>query len=288
MNAHQLGRFGTAHQTSWDWRAAINFICGGAGAALLAAAALFGFPAPPALWIAIVACVLIGIGLLSVWHEIGRPQRALNVLFHPQTSWMTREAFVAGALFLLVATALFVGSGLALQLAGLGGLLFLYCQSRILRAARGVPAWREPAIVPLVIATGLLEGVGLLAVLSLFSGGPTPAMALALTVLLLLRQIAWQYYLQRMRLGRMPASTAAILDETHRQLLRIGTLPPMIAAVLALLIPSLAFVTLTIAAIIAVASGAMLKFVLITRTAQVQGYALGNKLRRGHPLAGAR
>ena len=43
-----------------------------------------------------------------------------------------------------------------------------------------------------------------------------------------------------------------------------------------------------IAALLAIAAGWQFKFALVTKAAQVQGYALGATLRRGHPLAQTR
>ena len=37
-------------------------------------------------------------------------------------------------------------------------LAFIYCQARMLQAAKGIPAWREPLLVPLMVVTGLAEG----------------------------------------------------------------------------------------------------------------------------------
>jgi len=66
-------------QTNWDLRAALNFICGGAGSGLLVAAALVaGPPQPPLLPLAVGAALMLA-GLFSVWLEIGRPLRAVNV-----------------------------------------------------------------------------------------------------------------------------------------------------------------------------------------------------------------
>jgi phenylacetyl-CoA:acceptor oxidoreductase subunit 2 len=81
-------------QTSWDVRAAANFACGGAGAGLIVAAALAGERGEALALLIVAALALVAAGLLSVWNETGRPLRALHVFFHPQTSWMSREAFV--------------------------------------------------------------------------------------------------------------------------------------------------------------------------------------------------
>jgi len=142
-------------QRHWDWRAAGNFICGGAGSGLIVCAAL---SAAPLGWL-LAGAALVGIGLSSVWLEIGRPWRALHVVLNPRTSWMTREAMVALALFAAVGAA-WLGVPLADAAAPLLALGFVFCQGRMLRAAKGIPAWREPRIVPLIVATGFAEGAG--------------------------------------------------------------------------------------------------------------------------------
>ena len=93
--------FGPApwQQTNWDWRAAANFICGGAGAGLIVFAALSGAAGAPLTGLLLGGLALVGAGLFCVWLEIGRPLRALHVFFNPRTSWMTRESFIAVLLF---------------------------------------------------------------------------------------------------------------------------------------------------------------------------------------------
>src|SRR5262249_52785245 len=48
---------------------------------------------------------------------------------------------------------------------GATALAFLWCQAKILHKARGIPAWRVPLMPWMLLATGLLEGAGLLALL---------------------------------------------------------------------------------------------------------------------------
>ncbi len=86
-------------QTSWDARAAGNFICGGAGAGLIVFTALSGAQGPVLTALMLGGLGLVGAGLFCVFLELGRPLRAINVLFNPRTSWMTREAFTAALLF---------------------------------------------------------------------------------------------------------------------------------------------------------------------------------------------
>ncbi|WP_018991604.1 DmsC/YnfH family molybdoenzyme membrane anchor subunit [Aromatoleum toluclasticum] len=280
MTRTKFSRFGTSHQTSWDWRAAGNFICGGAGSSLLAGSVAAAFPEAPDWRVLLAALLLIGAGLVFVWTEIGRTWRAFNVLFHPQTSWMTREAYVAALTGALVAGWAFTGIAPLAHAAGLAALLFLYCQARILKAARGIPAWREPAIVPLIVATGLVEGVSLLVLIATAQEVPSSALLAALTALAVLRFASWLRYRARMDASDMPPVTRRVLDSVSRGMLWVGTVAPLAAAGLTLAVPAIA----PLAAVAALVAGAHFKLQLITRAAQVQGYALGNKLRRGHPL----
>jgi phenylacetyl-CoA:acceptor oxidoreductase subunit 2 len=144
-------------QEHWDARAALNFMLGGAGAGLMIWAAVMQVrsPYPVALSLALVAA-----GLFAVWLEIGRKARALHVFFNPYTSWMTRESFAALLLFTLGLASLLDAS--LLPAAAIAAGAFLYCQARILRAAKGIPAWRTPWVVPLIVISGLAEGGALL------------------------------------------------------------------------------------------------------------------------------
>jgi phenylacetyl-CoA:acceptor oxidoreductase subunit 2 len=144
-------------QEHWDARAALNFMLGGAGAGLMIWAAVMQVrsPYPVALSLALVAA-----GLFAVWLEIGRKARALHVFFNPFTSWMTRESFAALLLFTLGLASLLDAS--LLPAAAIAAGAFLYCQARILRAAKGIPAWRTPWVVPLIVISGLAEGGALL------------------------------------------------------------------------------------------------------------------------------
>ncbi len=98
--------FAPKQQRNWDWRAATNFITGGAGGGLLFAAAWATFGVVDVRVPIGIALVLVASGLLSVWFEIGRPWRALKVFRHLSSSWMAREATVAAMLFITGALAL--------------------------------------------------------------------------------------------------------------------------------------------------------------------------------------
>ena len=265
-------------QTSWDWRAAGNFIGGGAGAGLLLITALFAAPdatKPAALpGLLLVGLALVGLGLLCVWLEIGRPLRALHVFFNPRSSWMSREGFVA--LFLFPA-GLLAMLGLEGWIWGtaLLALMFLYCQSRMLPAARGVPAWRPKPVIPLVFITGLSEGCAVFVMLGLFHGKVTSAVLLLLALLVLARITIWMLYRRAVDADLAPRARAA-LNHAGRWLLIAGTIAPLV-----LLCASAWGFGGTVQALLnafagasAVFAGAYMKYTLVTRASFNQGFAL--------------
>ncbi len=281
-------RFATVLQTHWDWRAAGNFVFGGAGSALLVlnGLAFLGGAAPPP-WIVLLALALVGAGLGCVWLEIGRPWRALNVFRHPQRSWMTREGLVATLAFGLGLGAAATGSIPLHAGAGIAGLAFLYCQARILRAAKGVPAWREPAIVPLILSTGFAEGTSLLALLALGTGAWPAWLPWSLAALALLRAVAWRRYRARIEASHVPAASRTRLAPFDLPLGAGGVATAALAIAAAFAPPFAASMLLALAGLAALAPGWAMKLTLVTRASHLQGYAFG-RLRRGHPLTSSR
>ena len=272
-------------QTSWDWRAAGNFIGGGAGTGLLVATALFAAPdaANPAItsWLVLVGLALVSLGLLCVWLEIGRPWRALHVFFNPRTSWMSREGFVALMLF---------PAGL-LALLGVGGWLwattvlavaFLYCQSRMLPAARGIPAWRPRLVIPLVFVTGLCEGFGIFLMLGLFHGRVSSAVMLLLGLLVLARLALWTRYRGTVEASLAPRARAA-LNHAGRWLLMAGTVAPVALLGISVFLSSGAAQggLVALAGTCAMFAGAYVKYTLVTRASFNQGFSLTKLPVRG-------
>jgi phenylacetyl-CoA:acceptor oxidoreductase subunit 2 len=274
------------HQTAWDRRAAGNFIGGGAGSGLVVFAALsaaLGRPVPAAF---AGGAALVALGLLSVWFEIGRPLRALNVYLNPRRSWMSREAIV-GALLLPCAVAAAFGAAHAAALAALLATAFVYAQARMLNAAKGIPAWRLPQLVPLVVGTGLAEGGGLFLLFSSLLGRGSLALTLLAALPIGARWVLWRRY--RARLVAAPRATAA-LDAAAWWLRWLGTLAPLaligLAVVLALggvdaIGTGVAGAAAALAGIGALLAGAGLKLTLITRAAFNQGFALSHLPVRG-------
>jgi phenylacetyl-CoA:acceptor oxidoreductase 26-kDa subunit len=269
-------------QPHWDWRAAGNFICGGAGAGLAFFAALC---APEALQAGLAAAgmALVGLGLFFVWLEIGRPLRAMNVLVHLRTSWMSREAVAAIALFLLGAGLVFGTHWRSLP-AAVAALVFLYCQARLLGAARGVPAWRHPLTVPMLIVTGLTEGMSLFWLLGAWWEPPLK-LALLLVVMIPARWMLWLHWRRRLQREAAPAAVRALAANAP-WMHWVGTAVPLLLIAAAMNHDGPAALTtalLATAGLCSVAAGWMLKFTLVTRAGHLQGFSLPHMPVRGVP-----
>jgi phenylacetyl-CoA:acceptor oxidoreductase subunit 2 len=272
-----------AQQTSWDARAAANFVCGGTGAGLIVFAALARVDGQALALLVLAGLALVAAGLLCVWHEIGRPLRALHVFFHPRTSWMSREAFVATLLFPagLAAAARVPGSA---WVAGLLALAFAVCQGRMLQSARGIPAWRQRLVASLLVVTALVEGAGLLLVASPWIL-PTQALLASFAGLVLLRVVVWLAY--RGALGpTLAPRAAAALDAAGLALQFAGTFVPLLLVLVVAAVGSdgaAASATLALAGVAAAASGWYVKYVLVVRAGYTQGFALAHLPVRGTP-----
>ena len=266
-------------QTNWDARAAGNFIGGGVGAGLIMFAALSGTNGPVMAGLLLGGLACIGAGLLCVWLELGRPLRALHVFFNPATSWMTRESIAATLLFVIVIAAIVAAPDLK-WLAALLALAFVYCQARMLQAAKGIPAWREPLLVPLLVSSGLAEGGGLFIIIAAMHQRGTPLMVALLAALLIARSLVWIAYRRRLLAVAVPEANIAL----HRAgwvLQLAGTGAPLALIVTAIASPATQVVSLALAGLAAWPSGAYLKYVLVTRAGFNQGFTLVHLPVRG-------
>lgn len=276
-------------QTQWDWRAAGNFMCGGAGSGLIVFTVLAGSQGATAAALLLAGLALIGLGLACVWAELGRPLRALNVFFHPKTSWMTREAIAATALFavgLAAAAGAHFGINAAAWPAAALALAFLYCQSRMLQAARGIAAWSEPLSVPLLVGTGLAEGAALFWLAQPLHGQGGVAAAIVFGVLLLLRAAIWLGYRKRLA-GRVAPRARKALDRAGRVLLVGGTAAPVALLLAGAGAGGAAAALVALAGLLAALAGAYSKFTLVTRAGFNRGFALKEVPVRGaRPLGG--
>jgi phenylacetyl-CoA:acceptor oxidoreductase subunit 2 len=274
-------------QRNWDWRAAANFICGGAGGSLLFCAAFAGLDLSATRIAVFLGLALIGCGLTCVWFEIGRPWRAMNVYRHFATSWMTREAVVALVVFATGGLALLTGSKLLLILSGACGLGFLYSQARILAANKGIPSWRHPASVPLMISTGLAEGAGfIVGIAAVFSSDPGNTLLFVLLALLAVRAWCWRRYLAGLTATGAPVAALKVLESLGPRFHTFGNGLPAVAVVAMLVgLPGRSLMSL-LAGMLVVASGWFLKYTLVRRAAFTQGLAVNHLPVRGRGPSG--
>lgn len=278
MSAAMPGSVAPERQRFWDWRAACNFMFGGAGAGALVYAAIASSPG--------AAVVLLGLGLvcgglLCVWFEIGRPWRALNVFLHPSSSWMSRESIVALPLLGAGLGAAWYGGRWLPWITAALALAYVYSQARMLQGARGIPAWRHPRVVPLMIATGLAEGAGLgILVHSWLDPAALPRWAALLLVgLVLVREAVFAAYLAGLGPADAPAQARKLLG---RFALRLAALDvaAIFAAAWGMIEPGQVW-AIGFAGCLAAFGGAWFKFVLVTRAAYHQGLALSLTPVRG-------
>jgi phenylacetyl-CoA:acceptor oxidoreductase subunit 2 len=279
MRRDVIGRVAPWVQMSWDWRAAGNFMAGGAGAGLLISASVV---AEEAAWLPLaLGMALIAGGLLCVWGEIGRPWRALNVFRHAATSWMTREALVALAVFVCGFVVLAKDGSAQRWFLAVGAFAFVYCQGRMLRGAKGIPAWRHPRIVPLIVVTGLTEGAALMLLL-----GTRPAtvrspswFALLLALLLVARVLVWYAYRAGIERTGAPNACLLVLQRLDKPLVSADVLA-IVFAVASTVVSERLWLG-PVAAISALLFGWVLKMTIVTRAAYNQGFALKAAPERG-------
>ena len=273
-------------QQHWDWRAAGNFIGGGTGTGLLAAGAMAAFFGAPVAPLSLIALVFIAAGLSMVWAELGRPWRALNVIFNPQTSWMTRESLVAGPVFALALAAAWFDSANLMAASALFGLCYLYCQARMLHGGKGIPAWRDPKSIPLMISAGLAEGAAVLVLITIFRYPPVVYVALnAMLLLVILRLWAWRRY-QRSLNEHAPDATNRVISTFGRTMAQAGGVVPFALGIGGILLPEYAAPLYLIAALSTVLSGWALKHMIVTKASYNQGFAIAHRPERAFGAGG--
>jgi len=285
------GRTAPWHQSNWDLRAAGNFVFGGAGTGLLVLAGVGHAVGAAYVLPALIGLALVGAGLLCVWAEIGRPLRAMNVYRHAKTSWMTREAMVAPFLFAAGLGAAWTGSEALVWAAAALALVYLTCQAQMIKASRGIPAWRNPRIVPLIMLTGLCEGASLAILVAAATADHAYLKWLEafLLALVLARGLAWYAYRSGLQHEGAPTRSLAALSRIELPFAMLGNWTPLVLLFIALASSSVnvIFWLGAISAFAAFSSGWLFKVVLIARAAYNQGFALPRLPVRGTGSGGS-
>jgi phenylacetyl-CoA:acceptor oxidoreductase subunit 2 len=154
----------------------------------------------------------------------------------------------------------------------------------ILYGAKGIPAWREPRIISLIIATGLTEGGGLcLALMPFADVSRAMAQATAIIVVLLAtaRHWFWHVYVHSLNTKGAPRRTLEVLRSTQTRMSVFGLALPCVC-ILAGFIPGIGTTfAFALGGLSAAAAGWLLKFRLVTRAGYNQGFALSHIPARG-------
>lgn len=268
-------------QRHWDWRAAGNFVFGGAGSGLLLAAALV-LPLGAARTASLpLGLALVGLGLFCVWMEIGRPLRALHVFLNPGTSWMTREAFAGVALFAGAIAAFFFPGMWTEAVLGALALIYAWSQARILKASRGIPAWREPKIVPFIVATALGEGAAIALLIAAAYRSHSGIIHGLLALALILRAFAWHAYC-RSAAPMLSGAPRAALGRVTPAMLWLGTFGALALVAIAHVLPlDYAWPFPVLGALAAIATGWHAKRTIVTRASLNQGFTIPKLPVRG-------
>jgi phenylacetyl-CoA:acceptor oxidoreductase subunit 2 len=228
----------------------------------------------------------MAIGLFFVFMEIARKLRFLYVLLKPNSSWMTRETYVVALFYPLLAADLIWPHAALHFLIAVSAFAFLYCQGRILQAGKGIPAWRIKLMPSMLVATGLFEGFGLFAMLSIALGPSLTVIVpafLGLGILAIVNFLLWRRY-------RSTASALGIgplarreLDAVSPFVTGIGHVLPIVCVIAAAIVgvgDGVAWL-LALAGAGAVIGGTLWKFTVITRASHQQGFAIPKIPQRG-------
>jgi phenylacetyl-CoA:acceptor oxidoreductase subunit 2 len=242
---------------------------------------------------ALIGLSFVAAGLFMVWLEIGKPWRAFNLFFRPQTSWMTREGIVALPLFAAGTIAVLFDAearlGLELpsplipaMITALLALTFLYCQLQIMHSAKGLPAWRVSRIIPLLGLSGLTEGLGVFLLLMAIIGTVAEFLQIVAVVLIAARVVAWYAYLSALARSGAPSSTMVALTGARSGFLIVGHALPVIFLGLGFITPALTMPLVALAGITATLGGWFLKIHLISKAAYIPKFTIPAAPVRGH------
>jgi phenylacetyl-CoA:acceptor oxidoreductase subunit 2 len=236
------------------------------------------------------SAVLIVLGLSFVFLKIGRKLRFWRAVARPQTSWMTREIYAVAVFYSgVLADFMWPSAGISM-LVSASAIAFLFCQAKILHLARGISAWRVALVPWMIVASGLLEGLGLLTLMLLWIPGfgtLSPSLALAGIVLVALNAGLWAAYRARAAKNGIVPLSRRLIDKITLPLHLAGHAFPAVAFILALASPDVARICLSAGSIAALAGGAFWKFMLIVRGGYQQGFSLPMLPQRGSGIRAA-
>lgn len=268
-------------QKVWHKPAVFNFILGGTGTAVyLLGLVLQWLTLPVGDWYKLAGPALVGLGLLGLTVEAGRPLRSIHIFRGWRHSWMSREA-IAAALFLPLALVEWLWPNHYLAaFAGAAALAFLISQGFIVYRSRGVTAWNQPVVPWIMVAASLVSGVGLWLFAGAWIFSPDIDLLVVLGLILVLAQAGlWLVYLRGSEDKAMVLAAAAL--QKRRSLwavLGVGTVLPMVLLAglgLAQAPAWLSVATAVLAGLAMVGGSAALKAQLILQAGYLRGIQAG-------------
>ena len=195
---------------------------------------------------------------------------------------MSRELYIVVALFGALGFQLLWPHPIIEAFIAFAGIGFVYCQAQILHAAKGIPAWRAPLIPTMILASGLFEGVGMLALLTGFAAvKPSLMIAGAGLLLAIVNGALFHWYRSTARQQGIPPLARRVLDDLAAVVHSVGHALPVLLFFVALVAPITAVTLLPLAGFSVLAGGFWWKFIVVTRASFQQGFALPNAPQRG-------
>ena len=156
-------------------------------------------------------------------------------------------------------------------------------------ASKGIPAWRQQTLVPLLVATGFAEGSGLFLIVAAFVPGLqlfALPVAAALIMLVAARHLAWRFYVGELEREGAPTQTHAVFRALAPWFLIVGLAVPLWLVAPGFVLPHFAPVLFALAGSTTLIAGWAFKLILVTRAGFNQGFALTHTPVRGFGAAG--
>ena len=197
---------------------------------------------------------------------------------------MTRELYTVAIFFPAVAAGYLWQAPVSFALSAAAAAAFLLCQGQILYRARGIPAWRAPLIPYMIVASGLLEGMGLLAfMVGLPNGLPIEASDAAkpAIVLIIVNAVLWHTYRNDLAKHGVPPLAREAIAEGDHAIRYGGHWVAVVLFALSVMLPQIPLSIMTIAGVGLIGGGVFWKWTVILRVGYFQGFHLTKTPQRG-------
>ncbi len=148
-------------------------------------------------------------------------------------------------------------------------------------ASKGLPAWRQPRIMPLLGFSGLTEGMGVYLLIAAYIGDLPAMLPVLCATLVIARAAAWYAYLAETKRSTAPESTIEALKALTPEFVIVGHALPLIFVALGYLIPGQAILFATLAGITATLGGWYMKINIVTRAAYIPKFEIPRAPVRG-------